>query len=76
MNIGQDIERMVNKEVEKRLSEYARVVALLVERMGGEARIPQDDMSLPASAIVMSSFTEQGKDEDGVQVVIRAEVRR
>jgi len=75
MNIGQDIERMVNKEVERRLTEYQRVVALLVEQAGGEVRLSQEDMTIPAGAFTLKTFIDQDKD-NGDQVVIQARITR
>lgn len=75
MNIGQDIERMVNKEVERRLTEYQRVVALLVEQAGGEVRLTQEDLTIPAGQFQLKTWVDQSKDE-GDQVVIQALVTR
>lgn len=74
MNIGADIERMVNKEVERRLVEYQRVVALIVEQAGGEVRLSQEDMTLPTGQFQLKTWIDQSKD--GEQVVVQSRVTR
>lgn len=77
MNIGADIERMVNKEVERRLTEYQRVCALLVEQLGGRAEISQEDMALPTGNWRLKTYASESVEGDRRSVVvIEAQVDR